>query len=99
MLTACCSPKQAQAVSNTAWALATLAYLPEGDLLQELAERATTIIRTFRPQATSNTLCAPARSRPPVLLTVPRRKTTSETPMTTIPPCGIGQGVAAALHC
>ena len=49
---------QAQAVSNTAWALATLAYLPEGDLLQDLAERATTIIRTFRPQATSNTLCA-----------------------------------------
>lgn len=48
---------QAQAVSNTAWALATLAYLPEGDLLQELALRATAIITTFRPQATSNTLC------------------------------------------
>lgn len=47
---------QAQAVSNTAWALATLVYLPEGDLLTELAVRATAIIRTFRPQATSNTL-------------------------------------------
>jgi hypothetical protein len=47
---------QAQAVSNTAWALATLVYLPEGDLLTELALRATAIIRTFRPQATSNTL-------------------------------------------
>ena len=46
-------------MSNTAWALATLAYLPEGDLLQELALRATAIITTFRPQATSNTLCVP----------------------------------------
>ena len=50
---------QAQALSNTAWALATLGHLPCGGLLEKLARRAADIISTFRPQATSNTLCAP----------------------------------------
>lgn len=52
---------EAQAVSNTAWALATLGFVPEGDLMQGLALRATAIIRSFRPQATSNTLWAYAK--------------------------------------
>lgn len=52
---------EAQAVSNTAWALATLGFVPEGDLMQDLALRAATIIRSFRPQATSNTLWAYAK--------------------------------------
>lgn len=49
---------QAQALSNAAWALATLGHVPPGGLLSQLAERAAAIIRTFRPQATSNTMCA-----------------------------------------
>ena len=47
---------QAQALSNTAWALATLGHLPGGGLLELLATRAADIISTFRPQTTSNTL-------------------------------------------
>lgn len=42
-------------------AFATLAYHPEGDILERLADHAVTIIPTFRPQATSNTLWAFAK--------------------------------------
>ena len=42
-------------------AFATLSYLPEGGLLDEIARHAVTIIGTFRPQATSNTLWAFAK--------------------------------------
>ena len=57
---------QAQALSNTAWALATLGFVPPGGLLEKLAARAANIIGTFRPQATSNTLCAPLAALQPV---------------------------------
>ena len=52
---------EAQAVSNTMWAFATLGYYPDGDTLDAIGEHATTIISTFRPQATSNTLWAYAK--------------------------------------
>ena len=52
---------EAQAVSNTLWAFATLGYYPDGDTLDNIGEHATTIISTFRPQATSNTLWAYAK--------------------------------------
>ncbi|KAK9819771.1 hypothetical protein WJX72_002182 [[Myrmecia] bisecta] len=52
---------EAQAVSNTMWAFATLAYYPEGDLLDQIASHAISIMPTFRPQATSNTLWAYAK--------------------------------------
>jgi hypothetical protein len=52
---------EAQAVSNTLWAFATLGYQPEGDLLERIANHATAIIGTFKPQATSNTLWAFAK--------------------------------------
>ncbi|KAK9840626.1 hypothetical protein WJX81_005387 [Elliptochloris bilobata] len=52
---------EAQAISNTLWAFATLAYHPEGDLLDRLAHHAASIVRTFRPQATSNSLWAFAK--------------------------------------
>jgi len=42
-------------------AFATLAYHPEGDLLDRLAHHAASIVRTFRPQATSNSLWAFAK--------------------------------------
>ena len=42
-------------------AFATLAYYPDDDILDRLAEHAVTIIHTFRPQATSNTLWAFAK--------------------------------------
>jgi hypothetical protein len=42
-------------------AFATLAYYPENDLLDKLAHHAASIISTFRPQATSNTLWAFAK--------------------------------------
>ena len=42
-------------------AFATLSYLPENNLLDQLAQHAVTIIGTFRPQATSNTLWAFAK--------------------------------------
>ena len=60
----CAAPSQAQALSNTAWALATLGHLPGGGLLDKLAMRAADIISTFRPQATSNTLCDPLQLLP-----------------------------------
>ena len=37
-------------------AFATLGYHPSGDLLDRLGHHAAGIIRTFRPQATSNAL-------------------------------------------
>ena len=52
---------EAQAVSNTMWAFATLGYYPDGDTLDNIGEHAVTIISTFRPQATSNTLWAYAK--------------------------------------
>ena len=52
---------EAQAVSNTMWAFATLGYYPDGDTLDQIGEHAVTIISTFRPQATSNTLWAYAK--------------------------------------
>ncbi|CAL5220538.1 g2573 [Coccomyxa viridis] len=52
---------EAQAVSNTLWAFATLGYHPSGDLLDRLGHHAAGIIRTFRPQATSNALWAFAK--------------------------------------
>ena len=52
---------EAQAVSNTLWAFATLGYYPDGDTLDNIGEHAVTIINTFRPQATSNTLWAYAK--------------------------------------
>ncbi|KAK9812353.1 hypothetical protein WJX73_004610 [Symbiochloris irregularis] len=52
---------EAQAVSNTLWAFATLAYYPDDEVLDRLADHAATIIHTFRPQATSNTLWAFAK--------------------------------------
>ena len=52
---------EAQAVSNTLWAFATLGYYPDGDTLDQIGEHAVTIITTFRPQATSNTLWAYAK--------------------------------------
>lgn len=42
-------------------AFATLAYYPDDDVLDRLAEHAASIIQTFRPQATSNTLWAFAK--------------------------------------
>ena len=42
-------------------AFATLSYLPENNLLDNLARHAVSIIGTFRPQATSNTLWAFAK--------------------------------------
>lgn len=42
-------------------AFATLAHYPDDDVLNRLAEHAVTIIPTFRPQATSNTLWAFAK--------------------------------------
>ncbi len=52
---------EAQAVSNTLWAFATLGYYPDGDTLDNIGEHAVTIMSTFRPQATSNTLWAYAK--------------------------------------
>ena len=52
---------EAQAVSNTMWAFATLGYYPDGETLEAVGEHAVTIISTFRPQATSNTLWAYAK--------------------------------------
>lgn len=52
---------EAQAVSNTMWAFATLGYYPDGNMLDQIGEHAVTIISTFRPQATSNTLWAYAK--------------------------------------
>ncbi|BDA49701.1 probable RAP domain-containing protein, chloroplastic [Coccomyxa sp. Obi] len=52
---------EAQAVSNTLWAFATLGYHPSGDLLDRLGHHAAGIVRTFRPQATSNALWAYAK--------------------------------------
>lgn len=52
---------EAQAVSNTLWAFATLGYYPDGDTLDQIGEHAVSIISTFRPQATSNTLWAYAK--------------------------------------
>lgn len=52
---------EAQAVSNTLWAFATLGYYPDGDTLDAIGEHAVTILNTFRPQATSNTLWAYAK--------------------------------------
>lgn len=52
---------EAQAVSNTMWAFATLGYYPDGETLDAIGEHAVTIISTFRPQATSNTLWAYAK--------------------------------------
>lgn len=37
-------------------AFATLGYHPSGDLLDRLGHHAAGIVRTFRPQATSNAL-------------------------------------------
>lgn len=42
-------------------AFATLSYLPGNNLLDEIARHAVSIISTFRPQATSNTLWAFAK--------------------------------------
>jgi hypothetical protein len=42
-------------------AFATLGYHPSGDLLDRLGHHAAGIIRTFRPQATSNALWAFAK--------------------------------------
>ena len=64
---------QAQALSNAAWALATLGHVPPGGLLSQLAERAAAIIRTFRPQATSNTMCASSPLSPAARHCVPPR--------------------------
>ncbi|KAK9814919.1 hypothetical protein WJX73_002051 [Symbiochloris irregularis] len=52
---------EAQAISNTLWAFATLNYYPDEETLSRLASHAQTIIQTFRPQATSNTLWAFAK--------------------------------------
>lgn len=52
---------EAQAVSNTLWAFATLGYYPDGETLDAIGEHAASIISTFRPQATSNTLWAYAK--------------------------------------
>ena len=42
--------------ASAAAAFATLGYHPSGDLLDRLGHHAAGIIRTFRPQATSNAL-------------------------------------------
>lgn len=52
---------EAQAVSNTLWAFATLGYYPDGETLDAIGEHAVTILSTFQPQATSNTLWAYAK--------------------------------------
>lgn len=52
---------EAQAVSNTLWAFATLGYYPDRDTLDAIGEHAVTILSTFRPQATSNSLWAYAK--------------------------------------
>ena len=59
LLSALRFPSDAWYIGCTAFA--TLAYHPEGDILERLAEHAVTIIPTFRPQATSNTLWAFAK--------------------------------------
>jgi len=58
-LQACRAPDAARAGGRAAFA--TLAYHPEGDLLDRLAHHAASIVRTFRPQATSNSLWAFAK--------------------------------------
>ena len=68
---------EAQAVSNTLWAFATLGYYPDGDTLDAIGEHAVTILSTFRPQATSNTLWAYAKLGylpPPSLLAAAAHK-------------------------
>ena len=68
---------EAQAVSNTLWAFATLGYYPDGDTLDAIGEHAVTILSTFRPQATSNTLWAYAKlgyPPPPSLLAAAAHK-------------------------
>jgi len=42
-------------------AFATLSYYPDNELLDQLGHHAASIITTFRPQATSNTLWAFAK--------------------------------------
>ena len=68
---------EAQAVSNTMWAFATLGYYPDGNTLDAIGEHAVTILSTFRPQATSNTLWAYAKlgyPPPPSLLAAAAHK-------------------------
>lgn len=68
---------EAQAVSNTLWAFATLGYYPDGETLDAIGEHAVTILSTFRPQATSNTLWAYAKlgyPPPPSLLAAAAHK-------------------------
>ena len=68
---------EAQAVSNTLWAFATLGYYPDGNTLDAIGEHAVTILSTFRPQATSNTLWAYAKLGylpPPSLLAAAAHK-------------------------
>ena len=61
------NPKNPNCYSLTLWkpcffaAFATLGYHPSGDLLDRLGHHAAGIIRTFRPQATSNALWAFAK--------------------------------------
>ena len=52
----CIEADCAEALTARSAAFATLGYHPSGDLLDRLGHHAAGIIRTFRPQATSNAL-------------------------------------------